>query len=68
MQIPKAKHWRKEGDPYVRVRGRIEDCEGDGNSKGRPRLSNNLDNWVLPETEPPIQEQSEAGLRPQAHI
>jgi hypothetical protein len=45
MQILTANHWTENGDPYGRVRGRIEGAEGDGNPIGRPRVSTNLDPW-----------------------
>jgi hypothetical protein len=43
MQILKSKHWTKVGDPCGRVRGRIEETEGDDNATGRPTVSTNLD-------------------------
>ena len=39
------------GDPYERVRGRIEGPEGVGNPTGRPIVSINLDPWEITETE-----------------
>jgi hypothetical protein len=39
----KANHRTEPGDPYGRVRGRIEGAEGHGNPIGRPTLSTNLD-------------------------
>jgi hypothetical protein len=55
-------------DPYGRVRGRIEDPEGDSNPTRRPTVSTNLDLWELPETEPPTKKNTEAGLRPWTHM
>jgi hypothetical protein len=43
------KHWMVVGNPYGRVRGRIE---GNGNPTGRPNVSTNLDLWDLPEIQP----------------
>ena len=68
MQILTANHRTEMGDPYGRVRGRIEETEGDGNPIGRPTVSTNLDCWELPETEPPTRQHTQAGLRPLAHI
>ena len=51
------------GNPYGRVRGRIEEAEGDGNSIERPTVSANPDHWELPETEPSTKEHTGAGSR-----
>jgi hypothetical protein len=56
MQISTNRHWTEFGDPYERVRGRIEGPQGDDNPKGRPAMSTNLNPWELPETEPPIKD------------
>ena len=56
MQILTAKHWTKVGDPYRRVRGRIEGTEGNGNPTGRPTVSTNLNPKELYRTLPPIKE------------
>jgi hypothetical protein len=37
---------------YGRVRERIGVPQGDGNPRGRPTVSTNLDPWELPNTEP----------------
>jgi hypothetical protein len=42
MQTPTDKHWKEVRDPYGRVRGRIEDPEGNRNPTGRPTMSTNL--------------------------
>jgi hypothetical protein len=52
MQMLTAKHWTETGDPYVRVRGRIEGTGDDVNPIGRPTVSTNLDPCELPETQP----------------
>ena len=68
MQILTAKHWsevRGSGDPYGRVRGRIEEAEGDANPIGRTTVSANLNPWELPKSEPPTKEHTWAGPRPQ---
>jgi hypothetical protein len=67
MQVLIANHWTEVSDPYERVRGRIEETEGDGNLIGRPTLSTNLEPWVLPETKPPITKHTWAGPWPQTH-
>jgi hypothetical protein len=41
MQIPKTKHGVDVGNPYGRVRGRIEGAEGDGSPIERPTVSVN---------------------------
>jgi hypothetical protein len=46
----------KTGDPYGRVRGRIEGAEGDENPKERPTVSIYLDPRELPETKPSTKE------------
>ena len=43
MQILTAKHWTEVGDPYGRVRRRIEGTEGDGSPIGRTTVSTNPD-------------------------
>jgi hypothetical protein len=43
MQILTANQWAEVGDSYGRVRGRIEEAEGDGNPIGRATVSTNLD-------------------------
>ena len=48
MQIPTANHWTEVRDPYGRVRGRIEEAEGDGNPIGRTTVSSYLDTWEAP--------------------
>jgi hypothetical protein len=53
MHVLTANHWTENGDPYGRVRGRIEETEGHGNPIGRPTVSTNLDLWELPEIKPP---------------
>lgn len=50
-QRPMAQHWMELGDSYGRVGGRIMGPKGDGNSKGRPTESTNLDLWCLSKTE-----------------
>lgn len=50
-QRPTAQHWMELGDSYGRVGGRIMGPKGDGNSKGRPTESPNLDLWCLSKTE-----------------
>jgi hypothetical protein len=45
-------HWNEVRDLYGRVGGRIERTEGEGNSKGRPTVSTNLDPFELPEIKP----------------
>ena len=59
-----AKHWPEVGDPYGRVRGRIEGAEGDFNPIGRPTVSTKLDPSQLPETKPKTKEHTWAGLWP----
>jgi hypothetical protein len=44
------------GDPYGRLREKIEGGEGDGNLIERTTMSTNLDPWELPETELPTKE------------
>jgi hypothetical protein len=68
MQILTANHRTELGDPYGRVRGRIEETEGDGNPIGRSRVSTNPDPSELPETKPPTKEHTWAGLWPAAHM
>jgi hypothetical protein len=51
-----------------RVERRIGRPKENRGSTGRLEQSINLDSWGLPETEPPIQEQALAGLRPPAHM
>ena len=63
-----SKHWIEVGDPYGRVRGRIEGTSGGGNPIGSQTVSTNLDLWELLEIEPPTKEQTQAGQRPQEHI
>jgi hypothetical protein len=41
------------GDPFGRVRGRIEGLQRDGNPTARPTVSINMDFWNLPKAEPP---------------
>jgi hypothetical protein len=53
MQILTAIHWTEVGEPYGRVRGRIEGAEGDGNPIGRKTSSTNPEPSELPETKPP---------------
>ena len=43
-------------DPYGRVKGRTGGTEGDGNPKGRPTVSTNLDPWGFPEVKTPDKE------------
>jgi hypothetical protein len=43
MQILMANHWTEVGDPYERIRGRIEEAEGDSKPIGRTTVSTNLD-------------------------
>jgi hypothetical protein len=68
MQILRINHWTEVGDPYGRVRGRIEGAEGDGNPIGRPTVSTNLDPRELSETKPPTKEHTFAGPRLLAHM
>ena len=56
------------GDHHGKVRGRIEGTEGDGNPKGRPAVSTNLDSWERRETEPSTKEHTRAGRRTLAHM
>ena len=63
-----AKHWPEVGDPYGRVRGRIEGAEGDFNPIGRPRVSTNLVPWELPVTKLSIKEHIWVGVRPLAYM
>jgi hypothetical protein len=56
MQILTSNHYIEVGDPYGRVRVRIEGAEGDGNPIGRPKESTNLYHWEVPETKPPTKE------------
>jgi hypothetical protein len=58
MQILTANHWIEIGNPYGRVRGRIERAEGDGEPIRRPAVSTNLDHSELPETKPKSNEQT----------
>jgi hypothetical protein len=60
-------HWTEVGNPYGRVRGKIEGAEVAGNPIGRTTLSTNPDPSELPETKPPTKEYTQAGLRPLAH-
>jgi hypothetical protein len=56
MQILPANHWTDVGDPYGRVRGRVEGAERNGNPIGRPTVSPNPDTLELTETKPPTKE------------
>jgi hypothetical protein len=53
---------------YGRVGGIIEGPEGDRNVTGKPTESNNLNPWVLTETEPPTKEHTWAGPRTTAQM
>jgi len=68
MQILTAIHWTEAGDPYGRIRGKIEGTEWDGNPIGRTTESTNLDPGELPETKPQAKEHTRAGPRPPAHM
>ena len=68
MQIPTATEWTNVGDPYGRVRGKIEGPEYDGNQAGRPTVSSNPVSWKLPENELLIKEHTWTGVRPLAHM
>jgi hypothetical protein len=68
MQILTGNHWTEAGDPYGRVRRRMEGAEGDGNPIERTTVSTNPDLQELPETKPPIKKHSWADLRSQAHM
>ena len=63
MKIPTANHWTEVGDPYERVRGRIESPEGNGNPTRRPRVPTNLDPSELFEAKIQIRKHKQAGLR-----
>jgi hypothetical protein len=65
MQIPTAKHWSEVRDLCGRVRGKIEESEGNDHPRGRPTVSTNLDPL---ETEPPTKEYTQAVLRPQTYL
>jgi hypothetical protein len=41
MQTLLSNHWSEIGDPYGRIRGRIEGAEAEGNPIGRPTVSTN---------------------------
>jgi hypothetical protein len=56
----------KISDPELFLSKRIEEAEEEGDPIGRPAVSTNL--WELPDTEPPIRQQTPAGPRPLAHI
>jgi hypothetical protein len=68
MQILTANVCTEFGDPYGRIRGRIEGAEEDGYPRGRPTVSTYPYLWELPETKPPTKEQTQPGLRGLAHI
>ena len=68
MGIPTANHWTEIGDSSGRVRGRIEEGEGDFNPIGRPAMLTNPDPSELPETKLPTKEHTWAGLRPPAQM
>ena len=68
MQILTVNQWTEVGDPYGRVRGRIEGAEGDGNSIGRPTVLTNSDAWELPETNLSTKEHTWAIPRPLTHM
>jgi len=68
MQILTADHWTEVGDPCGRVRGRIEEDEGDSNPIGKPTVSTNLDAWELPETKPPTKGHTWTDPRPLTHM
>jgi hypothetical protein len=68
MQILTVNHWIEVGDPYGRVRGRIEGAEADGNPIGRPTVSTNLEHWELSETKPPTKVHTWAGPKPPTHM
>jgi hypothetical protein len=54
-------------DPYGNIR-RIGGTEEDGNPKGRPTVSTNLDPRKLPKPDLLTKEHTQAGPRPLAHI
>jgi len=56
MQILTGNHWTEVGDPYGRVRGRIERAEGDGSPIRRTTVSINRDSSEFPETKPPTKD------------
>jgi hypothetical protein len=58
MQIPTDYHWAEFGDPCGRVRGRIESLQEDAKPTGQATVPTNLDPRELPETDPPIKEQT----------
>ena len=64
MQILIVNHWIEVGDPYGRVRERIEEAEGDDNPIRRPTVLTNLVPWLLSETKPPIKKHTWAGSWP----
>ena len=49
----KANHWTEVGDPYGRIRERIEGTKGNDNPIGRTIVSTNRNPWELSETKPP---------------
>jgi hypothetical protein len=53
MQIRILNHWTDVGHPYVRIRGKMEEAEGESDSMGRPAVSTHPDPRELLETEPP---------------
>jgi hypothetical protein len=60
-------HWIEVGDSYGGIRGRIKEAKGEGDPIGRPAVSTNIDSRELLETEP-IQEHTQADLRPLTHM
>jgi hypothetical protein len=51
MQIPTPNHWTEVRDPYVWIRGRIEEAERESDLIGRPAVSTDADPRELPETD-----------------
>jgi hypothetical protein len=63
MQIHTTNHCTEVGDPYGRIRGKIEELRGIATQyTGRPTVSTILDPLKCSETKPPTKKQIQAGL------
>jgi hypothetical protein len=68
MQILTPNQWTEAGDPWSRIRERLEEAEEAGDPIGRAAVSTNLDLRDLSDTEPPTGQHTPADMRPPTHI